>query len=307
MEMPAEITTTEHGDRIGDVEFIWARNSREFLFANSIFIKGSPSIIVDPSATFTYIEQLASSRAVNIVLNTHYHADHRSLNGLFKDVIFAAHEKDAPAIRDYETYEEFADTDPNSFYSEWRRQFFRQYQIQDCPVSRLYKGKELIETDTTQIQLVHIPGHTPGHMALHFKNINTVFTADVDLTPYGPWYANVVSDIDDFIASVEKLKKLEADYYVSSHGERIYTPEQFREKIDRFAAHFKERDEKILELLKQGPKEPAHIASEAIVYRRPSLADPLKAYFQWQMVMKHLERLEKKGLIRKEGELYFIS
>ena len=305
--MPAEIKTTDYGTQIGDVEFIWARNSKEFLFANSILIKGSPAIIVDPSATFTYIEQLAMSHSVKIVLNTHCHADHRSLNNLFKEVIFAAHEKDAPAIRDHETYEEFADTDPHSFYSEWRKQFFKQYQIQDCPVSQLYKGHELIETDTTQIQFIHIPGHTPGHMALHFKNINTVFTADIDLTPYGPWYANVVSDIDEFIASVEKMKKIEADYYVSSHGERIYTPEQYQEKIERFGRHFQERDEKILELLKAGPVDLAHIASEGIVYRRPSLADPLKAYFQWQMVQKHLERLIKKGMIRKEGELYLLA
>lgn len=305
--MPAPIIETEYGSRIGDVEFIWARNSKEFLFANSIFIRGKPSFIVDPSATFTYIERLALTRAVDIVLNTHYHGDHRSLNGLFKNVLYGAHELDAPAIRDYATYENYADTDPNSFYTAWRHQIFEKYHIQNCPVSQVYKGNELIETDTTQIQLIHIPGHTPGHMALHFKNISCVYLSDIDLTPYGPWYANVVSNIDDFIASVEKIRNTKADYYVSSHGERVYTPEQFEEKITRFAKHFGDRDERILELLKAGPKELAHIASEGIVYRRMALADPLKAYFQWQMVQKHLERLIRQNHIRKEGELYFLT
>ena len=60
---------------------------------------------------------------VRYVINTHYHADHRSLNGLFKKVIFASHEKDAPAIRDHKTYEEFADTDDHSFYTQWRHDF----------------------------------------------------------------------------------------------------------------------------------------------------------------------------------------
>lgn len=305
--MPAEIKDTEHGNRIGDVEFIWARNSKEFLFANSIYIRGKPSLIIDPSATFTYIEQLATSNSVDVVLNTHYHGDHRSLNGLFKNVIFAAHELDAPAIRDYQTYEKYADTDPNSFYTQWRKDIFYNYHIVDCPVSQLYKGNELIETDTTQIQLIHIPGHTPGHMALYFKNINCLYLSDIDLTPYGPWYANVVSNIDDFIASVEKVMAIKADYYVSSHGERIYNPEKFKEKIDRFYVHFKDRDEKILELLKTGPKEMAHIASEGIIYRKPSLADPLKAYFQYRMVEKHLERLIKQGLVVKQGEMYFLK
>ena len=111
--MSGPIIETPHGSRIGDVEFIWARNSKEFLFSNSIYIRGTPSLIVDPSATFTYLEHLSSSQAVNIVLNTHYHGDHRSLNSLFKKVIFAAHEKDAPAIRSYATYGQWCDDNPH--------------------------------------------------------------------------------------------------------------------------------------------------------------------------------------------------
>ncbi|HBF12072.1 MAG TPA: hypothetical protein DDW49_01570 [Deltaproteobacteria bacterium] len=302
--MPEPIVQTEASSKIGDVEFIWAKTSKEFLFANSIYIQGDPSIIVDPSANFTYIERLATQHACKMVLNTHYHGDHRSLNGLFKNVIFAAHELDAPAIRDYKTYENYADNDPNSVYTAWRKQVFYEYHIIDCPVSKLYKGNETIDTGTTQIQLIHTPGHTPGHMCLYFKNIKTLYLSDIDLTPYGPWYANLVSNMDDFIASVEKIKNFKADYYVSSHGERIYTPEKFQEKIDRFYAHFKERDERILECLKTGPQDLMHIASQGIVYRKMALADPLKAYFQWQMVKKHMTRLEKLGLITKDGDMY---
>ncbi len=305
--MPAEIKQTEHGSQIGDVEFIWAKNSKEFLFANSIYIRGKPSIIVDPSATFTYLEQLAMTHSADIVLNTHYHADHRSLNGLFKNAIYAAHEKDAPAIRDYKTYEQWCDANADSPYSYWRKEIFEQYHITDCPVSKIYKGDELIETDTTQIQLVHIPGHTPGHMALFFKNISCLYLSDIDLTPYGPWYANVVSDIDDFIASIEKIKMIKADYYVSSHGERIYDPEKFIEKIDRFFSCFAERDEKLLEMLKEGPKPIEIICSEGIVYRKASLVDPLKSYFQYLMVQKHLDRFIKKGIVIKDGENYFLK
>lgn len=305
--MSVEIVETEFGARLKDVEFIWARNSKEFLFANSIYVHGSPAILVDPSASFTYIERLALSHAVDMVLNTHYHGDHRSLNGLFKSAVFAAHEKDAPAIRDSATYEKYADTDSSSFYSQWIRQVFQQYHIADCPVSKLLKGNEVIKTDSTEIELVPIPGHTPGHLALFFRDIRCLFVSDIDLTPYGPWYANVVSDIDDFIASVEKVKNWDADYYVASHGERVYTPEQFQDKITKFARHFSERDEKIIDLLKQGPREAAMIASEGIVYRRASLADPLKAYFQWLMVGKHLDRLVRRGEIVKEGEVYRLK
>lgn len=87
-----------------------------------------------------------------------------------------------------------------------------------------------------------------------FRNIKTLFVSDIDLTPYGPWYANVTSSIADFIASVEKIKKIEADYYVTSHGERIYDIDKFHEKLDRFNRHFFEREEKILDFLKMAQK-----------------------------------------------------
>ncbi len=305
--MTAEIKQTEQGSLIGTVEFLWARNSKEFLFANSIFIKGSTSYIVDPSATFTYIEGLAMSHAVDIVLNTHYHGDHRSLNSLFKNVRFAAHELDAPAIRDNMTYEQCADSDQHSFYTEWRKQFFKQYHILDCPVSVLYKGNEVLDTGDEEIELLHLPGHTPGHMALFFRNIKTLFVSDIDLTPYGPWYANVASSIEDFIESVKKIREVEADFYVSSHGERIYDREKFLEKLDRFNRHFFERDEKILDLLKLAPRKIEEFLSEGIVYRRQALVDPLKYYFQWKMIEKHLEKLIKEKKIVLQDNVYYLS
>lgn len=302
--MTASIITTDHGSRLGSVEFIWARNSKEFLFANSIYVKGSPSLIIDPSAVFTYIESLALTQAVDIVVNSHYHADHRSLNGLFKKIIYAAHEADSACIRDYATYEEYADPDPNSFYSQWRRHVFEQYHIQDSPVSLMLKDGEIIDTGDTQIEVVHIPGHTPGHLAFHFKPINVLYLSDIDLTPYGPWYANIHSDIDAFKRSVKRISQIEADYYVTSHGERLYEPEKFQEKIARFAKHFDDRDQKIIDCLKDGPKELLHIASLGIVYRTAALKDPLKAYFQWQMVLKHLERLCNQGVVSLENNHY---
>lgn len=222
-----EIISTEFGKQLGVVEFIWAKNSKEFLFSNSILIKSNPCIIVDPSASFTYLDRLATSQSIDIVLNTHYHADHRSLNGLFKNTNFAAHHLDAKAISDYNTYEEIVDKNINSYYSIWRKEFFQKYQIVDSPVNIFYQGNEIIKTEDEEIQLIHTPGHTPGHLALHFKNIDTLYLSDIDLTPYGPWYANVVSNIDDFINSVKKVKSIKANHYVTSHGERIYSYEDF--------------------------------------------------------------------------------
>ncbi len=295
---------TDYGTRIGEVEFIWARNSKEFLFSNSILIHGDKPVLVDPSASFTYIEQLAKSRYIHTVLNTHYHGDHRSLNQLFRGVIFAAHEADALPISDFSEYARVSDKDPASFYSHWTKEIFHKYKIVECPISHKFKDGDTIDTGTERIRIIHIPGHTPGHCALYFENADLLYVSDIDLTPYGPWYANVVSDIEKFKASVQKVRAFECRYYVPSHGERIYDRARFLEKLDRFAAHFDERDNKILEILKMEPQEMGRLCSHGIVYRKASLVDPLKCYFQWQMVEKHLDRLLDQGLVIKDDETY---
>jgi glyoxylase-like metal-dependent hydrolase (beta-lactamase superfamily II) len=297
------ILSTEHSSRLKEVEFIWARNSKEFLFSNSILIHGERPVIVDPSANFTYIEQIAQTHTVKTVLNTHYHGDHRSLNQLFRgEVVFASHEADAKPISDHAEYARVSDKDPNSYYSQWTLDVFKKYKIVECPVSLRFKDGDVIDTGAEKIRIVHAPGHTPGHSALYFENANLLYVADIDLTPYGPWYANVVSDMDAFKNSIRNLRDFECEHYVPSHGERIYDRATFLEKLDRYERHFSDRDEKILNLVKAGPIDMATLCSHGIVYRQIALSDPLKAYFQFQMVEKHVEALLQKGLLAKNGE-----
>lgn len=297
--MAIDIIDTPHGSQIGNVEFVWAKNSREGVFSNSIVIHDeSASLIVDPSANFSYLEMLAAQKKIARVANTHYHGDHRSLNSLFKQLPLFCHEADAPAIASYATYEKFADRDTSSPYAVWRREIFEQLGINDQRVSRPFKDGDRMEFSDGALEWVHLPGHTPGHSGIFFSHINCLFIADIDLTPYGPWYANEVSDIDQFLASIEKIRTFEARYYVTSHGERIYTPEQFFEKLTRFTAHFAERDEHILEKLRQRPRALKDLCYRGIIYRKPStVSDPLKAYFEEQMIRKHLERLISQKII----------
>lgn len=304
--MSITIKQTEHGSRIKDVEFIWARNSKEFLFANSVLVHGDQSVIVDPSASFTYISQLSDSRCIKTVLNTHYHGDHRSLNHLFNNVHFASHEADAQAISDFDYYASIAVRDDKSFYLEWIRNVFKKYKIVDCPVSIKLKDGDVLETGAERIRIISIPGHTPGHIALYFENADTLFVSDIDLTPFGPWYANTVSDIELFKESIRKIRSFECQYYVPSHGERIYERDKFLEKLDRFYACFEKRETIILDLLKEKPMEMAELCSHGIVYRKGSLGDLLKCYFQFEMVGKHIEIFEREGVVQRDGELLVL-
>ena len=62
---------------------------------------------------------------------------------------------------------------------------------------------------------MHLPGHTRGHSG--FRMDGVFFLSDIDLTGFGPYYGDVWSDLEDFEASLAKVRDEEADFYVTFH------------------------------------------------------------------------------------------
>ena len=305
--LPNKFQQTDQGIRRDDFEIIWARNSKEFFFSNTFLIHGKKGLIIDPSANFTYIQKIAAHREIPRVLNSHFHTDHRALNHFFSYAQFLCHHPDAPAISSITKCLEYVDNDPHSPYSRWVRDFSRMMNIQDHYIDFSLKDGDIITAGNIDLKVFHTPGHTPGHIALLVIPFKILITFDIDLTPYGPWYANTVSSIDDFLASIERLKSIRADFYITSHGERLYDPETFYRKLERFERYFFDRDTTILEFLGQNPASLADLNASGIIYKHKLLQDPLKAYFGIKMLAKHLDRLIKINKIQKDDkDLYHI-
>ena len=45
---------------------------------------------------------------------------------------------------------------------------------------------------------------------------------DYDLTKFGPWYGDRESSLPDTVASIKKLKKIEANVWLTSHGSGVF-------------------------------------------------------------------------------------
>jgi len=305
--MPIPIHPTEHGVLLGDVEFVWAKNAKEFFFSNSIVVHESDMLVVDPSANFSFFEKIASQNKVRTVLNTHYHIDHRSLNHLFVNARFVCHELDKPAILSFDNYLKYADHNPDSSYVMWLKGIYSSLEIQQQSIHQTVKGDDYLPAKGVKIQVLHLPGHTPGHIGLLFEELSTLYISDIDLTPMGPWYANVSSNIEEFLQSIQRIRQIKVDYYITSHGERVYEPEKFLEKLNRFEESFRKREERILENLQSGPKTLDELSEMGIIYKTSQLMDPLKRCFQQQMLEKHLERLLSQKKIRLDKDHYLLD
>ena len=62
---------------------------------------------------------------------------------------------------------------------------------------------------------------TPGHGGLWFPSLQVVFSADIDLGRFGPWYGDVHADIDEYLDSLRRLGRLVEE--ASAGGRRRLT------------------------------------------------------------------------------------
>jgi glyoxylase-like metal-dependent hydrolase (beta-lactamase superfamily II) len=168
-------------------------------------------------------------------------------------------------------------------------------------VKELEDGTNL-NLGSVTIQFLHFPGHTPGLTGFLVPELDILFLADMELSPFGPWYHNKKASIQRIIDSVEKIRRIPAKYYIPSHGKEIFRG-NIGPRLDRYLENIYSRERKILEALSV-PRTLDELASLSLIsgFR---LSRRLVWYlFERNMVEKHLERLLAQEKISQSGEKY---
>ena len=120
-----------------------------------------------------------------------------------------------------------------------------------------------------------------------------LFVGDYDLTDFGPWYGDLHSDLDQTIASIEKLRKIPARVWIASHEQGVFETDP-GELWDRFLGVIQERDNRLLELLTE-PTTREQIIDARILYKKKKEPQAFYDFCEWANMGKHLDRLIRQG------------
>lgn len=144
-----------------------------------------------------------------MVLNTHSHFDHVGANSLFteraihnSEVDFLAQEQDISWIRPSMESSAARDVLPVSFDP-------KTYRIIPKTATHVLQDNDVVDLGGRVLRVLHVPGHSPGHVAYMDETNHVLFTGD---TAYlGPIYACFQgSDPVAFAQSVKRLAELES-------------------------------------------------------------------------------------------------
>jgi len=211
-------------------------------------------------------------------------------------------EEDSYPLKDLEVYLDWFDAGDEKFRTMFRESMVQQFNFSPRFADRFLKDGEIIQLESSSIEVIQTPGHSPGHLAFFLKESGILILGDYDLSSFGPWYGDTYSSIKDTIKSINRLRNIPAKLWLTSHEKGIYT-ENPGEIWDAYINKIDERECELFDLLKN-PKTMHEIIHSWIIYKRER--QPIEFYESAEraLISKHLEKLIQEDKVVKEGETF---
>ena len=152
---------------------------------------------------------------------------------------------------------------------------------------------DAIETGEGTLQVVHTPGHAPDHICLWHAESRTVFVGDMlqqGTTVVIP--ASHGGSISEYLASLDRLLRLDALRALPAHGPMIEDPEAL---IRHYITHRAEREQQVLAALESGAVTVADILARIYPGLQPALEG-----FARESVLAHLLKLEHEHRVSRD-------
>ena len=287
-----------------NIKLLRGGNNGKFPYSHSLVIEDESRAIIDTGVSSKSLALIAVEE-IRLVINTHCHFDHIAKNPLFKQATVYMHHLDAQALKNPKMWEEHTGLDWDNVMGG----FLKFWGLSTSP----FEGQEVVELQDgdiidfgkTQAATIHAPGHSAGHCCFYFQKEDVLFSGDIDLTSFGPWYGNPFSDIDQFVASIKRLVEIAPGCIITSHAGLIR--ENIRERLFSYLAVIQKRDDVIVKLLKE-PHTLEQIVNKKPIFKKYPSADGFYQRIEREMVSKHLKRLQcQERVTVVEGGLFVLK
>ncbi|MFW9788378.1 MAG: MBL fold metallo-hydrolase [Candidatus Thorarchaeota archaeon] len=307
-DYPAHIEIDSH------VHLVRGKNEARFPEANTLLIDDEILTLVDagsnPEQVLSTLRHLGHKpEDLDRIVLTHYHADHKGHTMFFRrfsDCEVLCH----PLARDpIESFEAMMKT-IGIIGPDTKDQWLGMLQSRmphvkgDYIVDDTFREDKPIDCGEIELVPIHSPGHTHDHTCFGINGHEKILLVDIDLTDFGPWYGNTVSDIEDFKESITRIIDLQPKMGISSH---LISPvtDEIGHQLERFLTFFQKRDDAILNCIAEGVDTIKQLAQTPIIY--PRIPYPVYLLFEEIMLGKHVERLSRMDLVLiEDGHLQVL-
>jgi hydroxyacylglutathione hydrolase len=281
----------------GPITFIPGSKGGRYPYCHSLVVEqGVDTWVVDPAADKTFFQKLAQTSRVTGVFLSHFHEDHQKYNYLFPEARFYGPVLETEAFTSISAIFRLMGLTTSHFQEYWQRTLIQEFHFRPLANFTPYLPGQLFHLGEVILEIIPAPGHTPGHSCFHFPRQQLLYLADVDLTPFGPWYGDATSSLEAFAATLDALKHFRAQTYVTAHEQGLFTAAEFREGLAAYCQKIEQRESRLLEALAT-PHSLDRLVDKHLIYGKAKEPRFVYDHMEGQMLAKHLERLLPQGLI----------
>ncbi len=297
---------------------------RALQFVNS-YIFSESATIVDPGmywaeSAYMLFKTLNSIgiKPCNIenTIVTHFHVDHSTLTPILAEVsnpVFMIGERDKHVLENLDKY--VMDAIELFVYNGMPNQDIEAIKTHH-PALRLLKAYEKasnlewktlangdrLNLEGTEWEVIHAPGHTPGHILLYSRDTGAMITGDTLLpriTPHVTLHGLDTNPLGDYIESLKNIARLKPTIAYPGHGDPIDDPAGRAVEI---LEHHVSRLKRVARIIASGPISGYLVAKTLKWHTRAPSWDamaPQEKFFAMGEALSHLRMLEAIGIAEK--------
>jgi len=283
----------------------------KFPFCNSLLIEDEKVALVDSGIGVAWIKMILKEKNIDVLLNSHTHPDHITGNNFISKVTSAeiyVPEQEQGYTRSLEKMKKGLGVRGRAIEPAWDKIAKKILpNNKSCRELPLREG-QIFDFGKIRLEAIYTPGHSPGHFCFFLQDEDLLFVSDLGLDSFGPWYGYLNSELGDYLSTIKKIKKMGIKRGLASHYGGVI--DDLDKGLDRCLKIVDRRENRIVELLKNGPKDVDELAQCKIIYNNiDELQFPYDAFilfFEKNMIKQHLGLLMDSGKVKKEGRHYSL-
>jgi glyoxylase-like metal-dependent hydrolase (beta-lactamase superfamily II) len=281
--------------RIGRVRVLGGAQNGKYPAGNSLWVEGTErAAVIDPSLSLLERREELAGRA-DMVLLSHAHEDHTAGLGLFANAPVHVHHQDLVGLSGIDGLMQIYGYG-GELAERTRAWVLEQFAQVPRPDAVGFEDGACFALGGSTVRVFHAPGHTRGHCVFRIEPEGVLFLGDIELSSFGPYYGDAWSDLADFERSIELIRGLDANVWVSFHHVGVIEHRAgFLERLERFAARITEREQAMLAFLAEPRTLPEMIAHRFVYPAHAKL--PFIDAVERRTLEQHLARLQQQGRI----------